>query len=638
MMRRTPFTFLIHLALAIIVAGAFVTHFLGIQGSVTLHDGVTVDRFERTSGPGNGRFPFNVCLDSASVIYYPDTMTPMDFKSTLSIDGRQVSVAMNHVAVVDGWRFYQSGMGAETSTLSVSHDPWGVGITYTGYVLLVIGMIGFFFQKKTIWHSLLTALRKGMPVLAILLFASAASATDTELPTMQKPLARNFGKTYVYWNNRICPMQTMAIDVTAKLYGSRSYRGMTPEQVLAGWLFYYDSWLRDYNETHSRATTARKEKKESERQALIQWIGTGRAFRIFPYRTASGHMEWLSLTERKPSQMPLDQWIFINRAVSDVNNLLLQGRNRAANQALTSLVNGQKRYAGIDVLPSDARFKAELFYNNYIRIVPGAVIMLLAGLTGLLLGLSHSLSVKLRKCLQGMVIASAVIASIWLMTILSLRGWIGAHWPLSNGCETMLFMAFGAAFGACISRGPLFRGALLLVAAMAAFVAAMAATTPQIASLTPVLDSPLLTVHVMIVMCSYVLFLLMAILAAVALAKGGETARSMARINAIILMPAVFLLTAGIFIGAVWANQSWGRYWGWDPKETCALITMLIYAVPIHRICLYGSPKKADGQDCRKAIFADPKVLNIYLLCAVASVIFTYFGANFLIPGLHSYA
>lgn len=264
--------------------------------------------------------------------------------------------------------------------------------------------------------------------------------------------------------------------------------------------------------------------------------------------------------------------------------------------------------------------------------------MLLAGLTGLLLGLSQSLSVKLRKCLQAVVIASAVIASIWLMTILSLRGWIGAHWPLSNGCETMLFMAFGAALGACISHGPLFRGALLLVAAMAAFVAAMAAKTPQIASLTPVLDSPLLTIHVMIVMCSYVLFLLMAILAVIALAKGGETARSLARINAIILVPAVFLLTAGIFIGAVWANQSWGRYWGWDPKETCALITMLIYAVPMHRICLYGSPKKADGQNCRKPIYADPKVLNIYLLCAVASVIFTYFGANFLIPGLHSYA
>lgn len=167
-------------------------------------------------------------------------------------------------------------------------------------------------------------------------------------------------------------------------------------------------------------------------------------------------------------------------------------------------------------------------------------------------------------------------------------------------------------------------GALLLVGAMAAMVAAMAGKSPQIGTLMPVLASPLLSVHVMLVMCSYVLFMLMAVLSGVALCKGGETLRRLARVNAVTLVPAVFLLTAGIFIGAVWANQSWGRYWGWDPKETCALITMLIYAVPLHR-ATFG-------------VFRRPRTLCIYLLVAIVSVLFIYFGANYLLPGLHSYA
>ena len=233
------------------------------------------------------------------------------------------------------------------------------------------------------------------------------------------------------------------------------------------------------------------------------------------------------------------------------------------------------------------------------------------------------------RTLSGAVLAVAIVGSLlwspWSFgAVLALRGWIGARWPLANGCETMLFMAFAGSAGALVCRPALLRGALLSVAAMAAFVAAMAGKTPQIASLMPVLASPLLSIHVMLVMCSYLLFMLMAVLAAISLAKGGELSGRLARVNATVLVPAVFLLAAGIFIGAVWANQSWGRYWGWDPKETCALITLLVYAVPVHRASI--------------PMFRRPRPLHIYLLLAIASVLFTYFGANYLLPGLHSYA
>ena len=617
---NAPFTLLIHIALATIVAGALVTHFFGIQGTVTLAEGAEpVSRFDRTSGPGDGSLPFALSLRRAEVVYYPGTTTPMDFRSHLRVGDADATVAMNAVAEVAGWRFYQSGTGDGASTLAVSHDPWGIGITYTGYALLLLGMAGFFVQRRTVWRSLL---RKQVAAAALLLLCGvhAGAAEAGGLHAIQRPLARNFGMVYVYWNDRVCPMQTMAMDVTAKLYGSTSYRGLSAEQVLSGWLFYYDEWLRDYDATHPAPASEKARKADDERRALIRWIGTGSAFRIYPYHAATGRMEWLSLSERRPSQMPLEQWRFMLEAMPGIGNLLMQGRNVAANEAITALIDGQRRYAGAEVLPSEGRFRAELFYNRHIRLLPAAILALLFGAWGIYCGVS----VRLRRRASVVLAAASAAAVLYFGGVLALRGWIGARLPLTNGCETMLFMAFAASAGALFSRSALIRGALLCVGAMAAFVAAMAGKTPQIASLMPVLASPLLSVHVMLVMTSYVLFMLMAVLAATGLAKGGEVSRRLACVNAVVLVPAVFLLAAGIFIGAVWANQSWGRYWGWDPKETCALVTMLIYAVPVHRASL--------------AAFRRPRVLHWYLLIAIISVLFTYFGANYLLPGLHSYA
>ena len=141
---------------------------------------------------------------------------------------------------------------------------------------------------------------------------------------------------------------------------------MTAEQVLAGWLFYYDEWLRDYEESHPAPASEKSRRKQEECDALVRWLGTGGAFRIYPYHAATGRMEWLSLSERRPSQMPMDQWRFMLRAMPEINGLLLKGRNNDANGAITRLIEGQRRYAGAEVLPSEGRFRAELFYNSYM--------------------------------------------------------------------------------------------------------------------------------------------------------------------------------------------------------------------------------------------------------------------------------
>jgi ABC-type transport system involved in cytochrome c biogenesis permease subunit len=144
----------------------------------------------------------------------------------------------------------------------------------------------------------------------------------------------------------------------------------------------------------------------------------------------------------------------------------------------------------------------------------------------------------------------------------------------------------------------------------------------QLNPMTPVLRSPMLAAHVSVIMVSYALFVFITITAVIGLCsrKRGER---LYRWNITLLYPAVFLLAAGIFIGAVWANISWGRYWGWDAKETWALITLLVYAIPLHQRSL--------------ALFRAPVKFHRYCVAAFAAVAMTFFGVTYLLGGIHSY-
>lgn len=623
-MKRKPFTLLIHIALAVIFVGAMCTHFFGIQGDVTIADRGKTSTFAITSGTGGGVFPFEVELVSADVEFYPGTTTPMDFKSLISINNRNYEVSMNNPAVVEGWRFYQSGMTADSSTFSISYDPFGIGITYCGYILLAVGLIGFFFQRNTAWSALT---RRRVALVALLIFVSFGSANSAELPTMQRPLAAEMGKIYVYWNDRICPMQTMARDVTLKLYGREEYRGLTPEQVLSGWLFYFDEWLRDYvtnNPEISDSEIDKSQKKLLERKTLITILGTGEAFRIYPYVTAEGYTDWLSLTGHRPAQMSLEQWKFMQNTMPRIKELLLLGKNIRADEEIMLLIENQKKYAGRIKLPSENKVIAEILYNRMARPFRVGVIVILLSVIYLYVGLSR------RKFIRPIMLVA--VSLLYLTTgavvcTVAVSWWLSGHVPMSNGTEMMLFMAAISLIIALTKKDNIIRGALILIAAMALMVAGIASKTPQIGSLMPVLASPLLAVHVMSIMCAYVLFLLLAVLSLIAIiSKNPERKEDLRRLNRIILTPAVSLLALGIMVGAVWANKSWGRYWGWDPKETCALLMLLIYSVPLH------------WASSRLSWFRKPDILHRYLLIAIVTVLFTYFGANFLIPGLHSYA
>ncbi|KAA6333272.1 Cytochrome c biogenesis protein CcsA [termite gut metagenome] len=144
----------------------------------------------------------------------------------------------------------------------------------------------------------------------------------------------------------------------------------------------------------------------------------------------------------------------------------------------------------------------------------------------------------------------------------------------------------------------------------------------QLKPMTPVLRSPMLAAHVSVIMVSYGLLIFIAVTAAIALCSGRLRERFY-RLNSKLLYPALFLLAAGIFIGAVWANISWGRYWGWDAKETWALITMLVYALPLHKGSL--------------ALFRNPVGFHRYCLISSLTIAMTFLGVTYFLGGMHSY-
>ena len=226
--------------------------------------------------------------------------------------------------------------------------------------------------------------------------------------------------------------------------------------------------------------------------------------------------------------------------------------------------------------------------------------------------------------------ALIAVMTLHLSVLLVLRWIVSGHVPLSNGFETMQFMAWSVLILTLLmhAKFPIVIGFGPLLASFAMLVAMIGSGSPQITPLMPVLHSPLLSLHVMVIMFSYALFAMIMLIGVQGLVcqHRGDIVRSesLAALAHFLLYPAVFLLAAGIFIGAVWANVSWGRYWSWDPKEVWALVTMLIYMAPFH----------SSSVKC----FRNTRSFLFYCIVAFLSVLITYFGVNFLLGGMHSYA
>ena len=288
---------------------------------------------------------------------------------------------------------------------------------------------------------------------------------------------------------------------------------------------------------------------------------------------------------------------------------------------------------------------AERVYAIFNHLRPLAIVLLCVGSVNYIFSLVYtSRQRRMPRWLTAQLPVFCIVAFVYLLLFATLRTIIAGHIPLTNGFEVMLFMsmcsmAIGLAGRETSIFGSFNLSIFLIVSGLTLLVATMSQSDSQIEPIAPVLDSPLLSIHVSLVMLAYTLFAFLALNSLTALISRQNFQLSTFNFQ---LKLAVFLLAAGIILGAIWANQSWGRYWGWDPKEVWALITLMVYAIPLHfapeevrgeRLEVRTSSYKFPLKGARGSFF-----YHLYLVLAFLSVIITYFGVNFFLGGMHSYA
>ena len=670
---RRMAVFLLHASFVVILAGALVTHLFAKQGTVRLRTGIAEISYVDKEGKVE-RFPFSLTLKEFRIVNYPGTDAPLDYQSVVEhsqtdvptpsnvpwrgVRDEAVLVSMNNVGNIDGYRLFQQSYDTdgEGVTLGVSYDPWGIAITYTGYLLLLIGIIATLLSRKTQMRALY---RKAvlMIMLLVSIHVSAENSQFSARPNgtlaepvgarilnsqfvLDKDIAHRMGTIQVLYNNRICPLNTVATDFVMKMTGSASWQGYSADEVFFSWMIYYSPWEKELLLNNKR-------KGADERNAVAEMFYNGQFTKIFPYKLTSdpspsnhspllgrgvgGEVIWFSPgSQILPREIPVKEQFFIKQSMDFLTEAIVTGQKDRAFEIIAKIKLFQRDMIG-DLLPSESTTKAELFYNS-LRSQKWPVFLSLT--LSILLCVLMLMSVK-GKWLRLLNLSFVTLLMAYVTLQLGLRWWLSGHIPVSNGPETMLFMAWVLLLFSLSTLNSKLSTIITafapLISSFCLLVAMLGGSSSQISPLMPVLQSPLLSVHVMTVMCAYALFALQLLLGIYALLGHRFSLFTIhfsleraTALSQLLLYPAVFLLTIGIFLGAVWANVSWGNYWSWDPKETWALITLMVYAVPFHSTSI--------------PMFRRPHVYHLYMVCAFLSVVITYFGVNYLLGGMHSYA
>lgn len=686
--------------------------------------------------------PFSLKLNDFIAEKYPGTESGYaSFKSKVEIiedntPNTPYEIFMNHVLDHGGYRFFQASFDKDEkgTILSVNHDFWGTQITYLGYYLLYIGLLGILLVKGSRFKDLESKLseikRKKSAlnislVLAFLLFNmnteavyaqdssdmhahSTASSTTTSgghksAGVLQPPSkkeadsiikanavkvihAEKFGRLVIQdEGGRMKPINTFSSELLRKLSKKDTYEGLTSDQVMISMLqkpylwinvpliyikkendsirkilgtpkgekrvalidlfepdgtYKLEPYLQAASSTNNPSNFDKDFIKTHEKFYLLNSALTGSMMRIFPVPNDSNN-KWVSppmLNEVKLSGMDS---VYTRQILpiykSELVKAVQSNDYSKANMYLEGMKNYQKKY-GASVLPDDQKIEAEVLYNKYDIFKSLFVYYLLSGLFMLIAviikifynnKLLHY-TVGLGKVL---VIACFVLHTLGLI----LRWYVSGHAPWSDAYESMIYVAWATQFfGIALGRkSELTLAATSFVTSMVLMVAHWNWMDPAIANLQPVLNSYWLMIHVAVIVASYGPFLLGALLGALSLflmvcttqknkVKLSLAIKELTIVNEMSLTIGLVMLTIGNFLGGQWANESWGRYWGWDPKETWALISIMVYAFVIHMRLVPGLRGKW--------------IFNFASLIAIASIMMTYFGVNFYLSGLHSYA
>lgn len=621
------------------------THLTGTEGSVHLRPGECTDSIT-TEQDETVPLSSRITLKTFDIETYPGTNAPKDFICTLTDDmGNAVTASLNSPGHIDGCAILPASYDADGDgvTLNVSCDPIGQPLTFSGYSLLVIALIAYFFGRRSQWRAAIQ--RLSITATAILFFSITAKAD------LSPEASDAFNTIAVYHNDRICPMSVLARDFTATITGgASSFDGHSAEEVFEGFVFDFGHWkskpiirVKDkelcsilggnghvsYADFFDAVVSGRidaehpsdsRKRADIDRFEAVNMVVSGELLKVFPVRDSTGIVTWYAPTDRLPADMYGDKWMFVRKALGLLNEQVLCNNGEAQCQILEAISRYQ-RHETAGMLPPPERLSLE---RTYAKLAAGHTPAVVAVIIGILLYILMVAGCIRPRTLRRMGIAATSLLWLWLTVMIALRWIVCGHVPMSNGYETMQFLAWCLATVTIVFyRITVLPPMGILAAGLAMCVASMSGAGASVTGLMPVLNSPLLSVHVAMMMLSYALFTLIALTGVTAIIRRKDAAR-LADISRVMLYPALALLTIGIFIGAVWASVSWGRYWGWDPKEVWALITMIVYALPAHPSLL--------------PVLARPRAFHIYLVVAFVSVIITYFGVNFILGGLHGYA
>jgi len=498
-------------------------------------------------------------------------------------------------------------------------------------------------------------------------------------------LAQQFGTLVIQDNGRMKPVNTFASELLRKLSGSDRFKGMSPDQVFLSMTefptYWYGipilklDWRNDsikkiigvasdaksialidlfdaqgqskidpyVAEASAKSHPNQFEKdfiKLYEKSYLLNQALGGTILKIFPV-PGDLNNSWVSYMDIDRAGLKSQDSLFAKSIIPIYFEGLRQGRAtndyQIADQAFLALEQFQKTYGGA-VYPSKNKIDWEIRYNQWDPFNRLYRYFALFGIVMLVL-----IVVQIMR--QSKWLGYVIQAFKWLMWVLFLimtgalilRWYISGHAPWSNAYESVIYvswatMFFGLAFG---RKSDLTIAATAFVTSILLWVAHLSWIDPEIANLQPVLDSYWLMIHVAVIVASYGPFTLGMILGAVVLLlmilsnKRNEERMALniselTIINEMALTVGLVMLTIGNFLGGQWANESWGRYWGWDPKETWALISIMIYAFVIHSRLVPGLRGKW--------------TFNVLSIFAYSSIMMTYFGVNFYLTGLHSYA
>ena len=393
-----------------------------------------------------------------------------------------------------------------------------------------------------------------------------------------------------------------------------------------------------YSKSESERTKFDKEViKVDERVNICYMMSRGDFMRMFPLRDSTDH--WGSAEEAARKGIGLEDSLFVVSVIplwaQSVTSMTRP--TTSPEDYVLALKNYQRHYAGYE-LPSEPKVNAELFYYRakiFERLFPYYATVGLVMIITIIVMIIRGGTLKgiLLKTLAALVAAGFIFHTLGL----GIRWYISGHSPMSNGYESLLFISWVTLLaGLIFSRKSLLTlAATAVLGGLTLMVAHLSFMDPEITNLVPVLRSYWLTLHVSVITGSYGFLGLGAILGLIVLFMMiFVTGKNRERISSVIdeltvinyktLTLGLYFLTIGTFLGAVWANESWGRYWGWDPKETWSLITIIVYTLVTHSRMIPGM----------KNVYA----FNLLSLFAFSSVLMTYFGVNYYLSGLHSYA